>query len=69
MILSKMNIIMEVFYDQIILLILELKINYIIYIFNNDFNIISKIYFYLYCFYNIRNIYYKIMKLLSFIKN
>lgn len=49
---------MEVFYDQIILLILELKINYIIYIFNNDFNIISKIYFYLYCFYNIRNIYY-----------
>lgn len=58
MILSKMNIIMEVFYDQIILLILELKINYIIYIFNNDFNIISKIYFYLYCFYNIRNIYY-----------
>lgn len=60
---------MEVFYDQIILLILELKINYIIYIFNNDFNIISKIYFYLYCFYNIRNIYYKIMKLLSFIKN
>lgn len=45
MILSKINIIMEVFYDQIILLILELKINYIIYIFNNDFNIISKIYF------------------------
>lgn len=29
MILSKMSVIMKVFYDQVILLILELKLNYI----------------------------------------
>lgn len=29
MILSKMSVIIEVFYDQVILLILELKLNYI----------------------------------------
>lgn len=37
-----------------------------LYFLNNDFNIITKIYLCLYCFYNIWNIYYELLKIMNY---